>query len=300
MNSTNGRHGTDVPWPLPAGQRSAGSRPGDGPLREPGLPRAQSKRFALVTGASSGIGAATAIALAERGYDVGVGYRGDVQGALSTAAAVRRSGGCAPTFRLDLGDPAGAAAVVEHAAATLGGLDVFVNNAGVNRRADFLDETLADWDRVLTVDLTGPFACAQAAARVMVAGRRGGRIVNVTSVHELVPIRGGSAYCAAKAGLGLLTKVMAVELAAYGITVNAVSPGETATAMNGVAEHVDAATIARPAIPVGRPGRAREVAATIVHLADPESAYTTGVSITVDGGLTLTSALANQEYAGCN
>ncbi len=255
-------------------------------------------RLAIVTGASSGIGRVTAATLAQRGYDVGVGYRGDAAGAAATATAVRQAGRRAETFRLDLADPLMAAAAVEEAATKLGGLDLFVNNAGINRRASFLQETLADWQRVLAVNLTGPFACAQAAARHMVAQGRGGRIVNLTSVHEFVPIAGGSSYCTAKGGLGLLTKVMALELAPYGITVNAVSPGETATPMNGVPDGLDAADIRRPAIPVGRPGRAREVAALIAYLAEPDAAYTTGVSITVDGGLSLMSAIANQEYAG--
>lgn len=256
-----------------------------------------STRFAIVTGASSGIGRAAAIVLAQRGYDVAVGYRGDTAGASVTATAVRQAGQRAQTFPLDLADPPGAAVAVERAAAALGGLDVFVNNAGVNQRAPFLEETLADLQRVLTVNLTGPFACAQAAARHMVARGRGGRIINLTSVHEFIPIAGGSSYCAAKGGLGLLTKVMALELAPYGITVNAVSPGETATPMNGVPDHIDAADISRPAIPAGRPGRAREVAALIAYLAEPDAAYTTGVSITIDGGLTLMSAIANQQYA---
>ena len=130
----------------------------------------------------------------------------------------------------------------------------------------------------------------------MVAQGRGGRIVNVTSVHEFLPILGGASYCAAKGGLGELTKVLALELAPYGITVNAVSPGETATPMNGVPDDQDADSLARPAIPAGRPGRAAEVAAAIVHLAAPEAAYTTGITLTVDGGLSLMSAIANQQY----
>jgi NAD(P)-dependent dehydrogenase (short-subunit alcohol dehydrogenase family) len=113
---------------------------------------------------------ATAIALAQRGYGVGVGYRSDAAGASATASAVRHAGRWAETFRLDLADPPAAAATVEHAALELGGLDVFVNNAGINRRAPFLEETLADWQRVLTVDLTGPFACAQAAVSVTIDG----------------------------------------------------------------------------------------------------------------------------------
>ncbi|GAA2747710.1 SDR family oxidoreductase [Kitasatospora cinereorecta] len=246
---------------------------------------------AIVTGASSGIGRATAVALAGAGHALALGYRGDPAGARRTAEL---AGGGIP-FALDLADPAGAAAAVERAADLLAGVDVLVNCAGVNRRSPALAETLADWQRILTVDLTGPFACAQAAARRMVAAGRGGRIVNVTSVHEFTPIPGGAAYCAAKGGLGELTKVLALELAPHGITVNAVSPGETATPMNGVPEGADAAGLHRPAIPAGRPGRAAEVAAAIAHLAAPEAAYTTGITLTVDGGLSLTSAVANQE-----
>ncbi|UQA56801.1 SDR family oxidoreductase [Polyangium aurulentum] len=257
-----------------------------------------SQRIAIITGASSGIGKATAIALAEKGFAVGLGYNTNFEGARRVAVEVQSRGGIGMPFRVDLADPLAAADGVERAAIELGGVDVLVNNAGVNRRAAILDETLGDWQRIFTVNATGPFLCAQVAARRMVAQGRGGRIVNVTSVHEMIPIRGGSAYCASKGALGMLTKVMALELAAHGITVNAVSPGETATPMNGVPEDRDAATIERPGIPVGRPGRSREVAALIAHLAEPDAAYITGVSITVDGGLSLMSAIPNQEYAG--
>jgi len=254
-------------------------------------------RIAVITGASSGIGKATALHLAHLGYVIGVGYRANVEAAKQVVEDVRAAGSDAVAFQADLAEPAAAAAAVDGVVAELGGVDAFVNNAGVNRRGDFLDETIEDWQRVLAVDLTGPFACAQVAARRMVAQGRGGRIVNVGSVHEMIPINGGSAYCAAKGGLGMLTKVMALELAGYGITVNAVSPGETATPMNNVPDDLDAADIARPKIPVGRPGRAREVAALVAHLLEPDAAYITGVSIPIDGGLMLMSALPNQEYA---
>src|SRR5262249_31786986 len=134
-------------------------------------------------GASSGIGEATAVLLARRGFDVGIGYRSDATGAERVAVDVTSAGGKAVAFRLDHTDPEAAAAAVDGAARELGGLDAFVNNAGANRRAEFLSETLDDWQRMLTVDLTGPFACAQAAARIMVEQGRGGRIVNVSSVH---------------------------------------------------------------------------------------------------------------------
>jgi NAD(P)-dependent dehydrogenase (short-subunit alcohol dehydrogenase family) len=147
---------------------------------------------------------------------------------------------------------------------------------------------------VLATDLDGPFLCAQRAARRMAAAGRGGRIINVTSVHEHVPLRGSSAYCAAKGGLGLLTKVMALELAEHGITVNAVAPGEIATPMTG-AHDEDPATIERPKIPLGRPGAAREIAGAIAFLASADASYVTGESFVVDGGLLLMAAVANQD-----
>jgi NAD(P)-dependent dehydrogenase (short-subunit alcohol dehydrogenase family) len=119
--------------------------------------------------------------------------------------------------------------------------------------------------------------------------------VNVTSVHEHVPLRGSSSYCAAKGGLGMLTKVMALELAEYGITVNSVAPGEIATPMTGNDE-VDPRELSRPAIPAGRPGDAREIAAVIAFLASPESTYVTGTSLVADGGLLLMAAIANQDH----
>ena len=250
-------------------------------------------RTAIVTGSDSGIGKATAVALAEAGYDVGVTWHTDEAGAKGTADEVVALGRRAEVRRLDLTDLTGAAGVIDDLAEALGGLDVFVNNAGTGITEPFLEMKLESWAEVLDVDLTGPMLCAQRAAKRMVAGGRGGRIINVTSVHEHVPLEGSSAYCAAKGGLGLLTKVMALELAEHGILVNAVAPGEISTPMTGQHD-VDPRTEERPDIPLGRPGHAREVAAAIVHLASPEASYTTGASFVVDGGLLLMAAQANR------
>jgi NAD(P)-dependent dehydrogenase (short-subunit alcohol dehydrogenase family) len=130
----------------------------------------------------------------------------------------------------------------------------------------------------------------------MVAAGRGGRIINITSVHEHTPRVGSGAYCAAKGGLGLLTKVMAQELAAAGITVNAVAPGEIATAMTGN-EDVDPRTVDRPGIPMGRPGDANEVAAVVAMLATPSADYVTGSSLVVDGGMLLMGPQAGSHLA---
>ena len=249
---------------------------------------------AIVTGSDSGIGRATAVALAAEGFDVGVTWHSDEEGAEGTAAEVREAGRGAVVRRLDAGDPPVAVAVLNEMVGELGRLDAFVNNAGTGHRTPFLELDLDTWRRVLEVDLTGGFALAQAAARTMVTQGEGGRTVDVTSVHEQVPLRGAAAYCAAKGGLGLLTKVMALELAEHGITVNAVAPGEIATPMTD-AEDVDPHGVERPAIPIGRPGDAREVGAAIAFLCSPGSSYVTGTSFVVDGGLLLMAAVANQD-----
>jgi NAD(P)-dependent dehydrogenase (short-subunit alcohol dehydrogenase family) len=167
-----------------------------------------------------------------------------------------------------------------------------VNNAGVGKSDEFLDFSWEDRRETLSVDLDGAFLCAQRAARRMVKQRRGGRIVNVTQVHELVPLPQSAAYVAAKHGLGGLTKVMALELAQYGITVNNVAPGEIATPMTGN-EDVDPRTVERSSIPAGRAGDAREIASLVAWLCSDGAAYTTGSTIVADGGLLLMAAVRN-------
>ncbi|MFC3987543.1 SDR family oxidoreductase [Actinoplanes siamensis] len=243
-------------------------------------------RVAVVTGSDSGIGEATAVALARAGFDVGVTYRSDEAGANRTAGQVRDAGRRSEVRHLDLTRLPSAAEVIDDLADSLGGLGVLVNCAGTGIATPVAETSWEDWREVLAVDLDGPFLCAQRAARRMLAAGRGGRIINVTSVHEHAPRVGAGAYCAAKGGLGLLTKVMAQELAAAGITVNAVAPGEIATEMTGN-EDVDPHTIRRPGIPAGRPGDANEVAAVIAMLASPEAAYVNGASWVVDGGMLL-------------
>ncbi len=249
-------------------------------------------RSAIVTASDSGIGKATAVALAEAGCDLGITWHSDEAGAQETAEEVHLTGRRAEVRRLDLSDAGTGPGVVDDLARALGGVEIFVNNAGRGVSTPFLEQALSDFRDVLEVDLVGAFTCAQAAARHMVAAGRGGRIVNVTSVHEHVPLRGSAAYCAAKGGLGLLTKVMALELAEYGITVNAVAPGEIATEMTGN-EDVDPRTVQRPGIPVGRPGHAHEIAQAVVYLTSEQAAYTSGASLVVDGGLLLMAAERN-------
>jgi NAD(P)-dependent dehydrogenase (short-subunit alcohol dehydrogenase family) len=249
---------------------------------------------AIVTAGDSGIGKATAVLLAERGYDVGLTWHHDEDGARDTAAQVDALGRRAVVSQLDLVRLPAAVEVIDDVADELGGVDVLVNNAGIGGASSFVEMAYDDWRRVLSVDLDGAFLCSQRAARRMIDAGHGGRIVNVTSVHEHVPLRESAAYVAAKHGLGGLTKVMALELAPFGITVNAVAPGQVNTPMTG-ADDVPPAGVDRPAVPLRRPGHAREIAEMIGFLASPASSYVTGSSLVVDGGLTLMSAIYNQD-----
>lgn len=245
---------------------------------------AHERPVALVTGSESGIGRATAVALAADGFDLGLCWYADEEEAQETARQVRERGATAVTRRVDVSDLDALAPAVNALAAELGRVDALVNVAGTGTAAPFLDLDLGTWREVLTTDLDGPFVLTQAAARHMVAGGRGGRVVNVTSVHEHAPRVGAAPYCAAKGGLGLLTQVAALELAEHGITVNAVAPGEIATAMTGQ-EDEDPHPTARPGVPLGRPGDAREVAAVVAFLCGPAATYVTGASWPVDGGM---------------
>jgi NAD(P)-dependent dehydrogenase (short-subunit alcohol dehydrogenase family) len=251
-------------------------------------------RVAIVTAGDSGIGKATAVRLAKDGFDVGLTWHTDQAGAKEAVDEITSTGRRAEMRQVDLAQLPDAAAVVDELADALGGLDVLVNNAGTGSSTPFLEQSFDDWRHVLAVDLDAPFVCAQRAARRMVDAGTRGRIINVTSVHEHVPLPGSSAYCAAKGGLGLLTKVMALELAEHGVTVNAVAPGEISTPMTGQHD-VDPHTQERPGIPAGRPGNAHEVAALISWLASPESTYVTGSSYVVDGGLLLMAAVRNSD-----
>jgi NAD(P)-dependent dehydrogenase (short-subunit alcohol dehydrogenase family) len=249
--------------------------------------------FAIVTGSQSGIGRATAVALARAGHDVGITWHSDEAEGEATAQEVRSTGRAARVARLELDDPASAARTIDELADALGGLDVLVNNAGGGNAGPFLEASLEDFERTLRSNVIGSFACAQAAARRMVRDGTAGRIVNVTSIHEHLPLPDASDYVTAKHGLGGLTKSMALELAPHGITVNAVAPGQIATKMTGH-EDEDPRALERPNIPVGRPGDAREIAAMVVALTGPGSGYTTGASLIVDGGMALVGpALAN-------
>jgi 3-oxoacyl-[acyl-carrier protein] reductase len=247
-------------------------------------PRALEGRRALVTGASRGIGRATAIALARAGASVAVGYSAHSEGAEAVVAALRADHDVTSVaVGADLADPAAAAGLVDQTVAALGGLDIVVNNAGITRDNLAIRLTDDDWNAVLAIDLTAAFHICRAALRPMLR-QRFGRIVNVSSVSGVIGNAGQSNYSAAKAGLIGLTKSLAREVASRDITVNAVAPGFIETDMTtALGDTVIASAIA--AVPKGRMGTADEVAAAIAFLVLPESGYITGHVLHVDGGL---------------
>ena len=258
--------------------------------------------IAIITGGNAGIGKATAVAFAARGYDVGITWHEATDNLAETLQECRTLGIRAEAQQMDLdtADPRelpGRTQAITTLIDALGGVDVFVNNAGAGHSTPFLETDLERFLRVLDIDLVGAFCCLQAAARRMVEQQRGGRLIAVTSVHEHVPLEGSTAYVTAKHGLGGLVKSMALELGKEGITVNAVAPGEIATKMTGQ-EDQDPSGTKRRGVPAGRPGRAEEIASAVTWLAEPNARYTTGHSLVVDGGMLLMGAMANQLAGG--
>ena len=242
---------------------------------------------AIVTGGNSGIGRATAVALAEAGFDVGLTWHDKEERAEEAQREIAEHGRRAEARQVDLHDVELGARTIDELAEVLGGVDVLVNNAGHGSATPFHEMELEEWRSVIEVNLTGAFMCARAAARRMIAQGRGGRIVNVTSVHEHIPMDGSAPYTASKHGLGGFTKVAAMELAEHGILVNAVAPGQIATRMTG---QEDQEPDRNEGIPLGRAGRASEIASLIVWLSGPGASYATGQSYVVDGGLMLIAA----------
>lgn len=241
---------------------------------------------AIVTGGNSGIGRATAVALANAGFELGITWHRDEARAHSVVREIEQAGTRCETRHLDLHAVREGAAAVDELADRLGGVDVLVNNAGYGIGKPFLETTAQEWQGVLDVNLTGAFLAAQAAARRMVEQDRGGVIVNVTSVHEHIPLTQSAPYTASKHGLGGLTKVMALELGPHRIRVNSVAPGQIATRMTGQEDQPPSPMN----VPLARAGDAREVAALIAWLASAESSYVTGASYVIDGGLMLIAA----------
>jgi glucose 1-dehydrogenase len=244
-------------------------------------------KVALVTGSAQGIGRAIVERFAREGADVVVNYRSGPQMADEVVAAARAQGVRAMAIQADVSSVAEVRALIDRAVEAMGRIDVLVNNAGVESHAPFWEVTEADYDRVIDVNLKGPFFATQALVRHLKATGRGGRVVNVSSVHEELPFPNFAAYCASKGGVKMLTRNLAVELGPLGITVNSVAPGAIATPINTALLN-DAVKLRSltAQIPLSRLGTTDDVAGVAVFLASDEAAYVTGATYVVDGGLT--------------
>jgi len=241
-----------------------------------------SGKVAIVTGAGSGIGYAIAELFCANGAKVAINYLGHGDDAQALAA---RIGDDAFALEADVSDRAAVQRMVDDVVDRFGGVDVLVNNAGIEESQPLLDVDPENWAKTLAVDLTGPFLCLQAAARVMRA-RGGGSVVNISSIHEDFPFPGYTPYCAAKGGLRMLMRNAALELAQYGIRVNNVAPGAIATPINQ-ATLADPKKVARlkELVPLQRMGKPEEVAEVVLFLASERAAYVTGSTYYVDGGI---------------
>jgi glucose 1-dehydrogenase len=243
-------------------------------------------KCALVTGSSSGIGRAIAEVFAREGADVVVHYNHEKDEADKVVAELEKLGRRSTAIQADIGSPGEAQRLVDAAVDALGRLDILVNNAGVEIRGPFAEVTEAQFDLVLGVNLKGAFFAAQAAARHMIERGGGGRIINVTSIHEDVAFLEFATYAASKGGMRMFMRAICQELAPHGITVNDIAPGAIATPINkrtlGDGELLKQL---QAVIPAGRLGEPEEVAAVAVFLASDEAAYVTGSTYYVDGGM---------------
>ncbi|HTZ38152.1 MAG TPA: SDR family oxidoreductase [Stellaceae bacterium] len=250
------------------------------------MPHSDDRRAALVTGASYGIGAATAIGLAQDGFDVAVtDLRADDLAA--TVAAVESAGARAVPLALDLRDQASVEACFARARAALGRLDLLVNNAGIPMTRPAVEITRAEWDAALAVNLTGTFFMCQQMGRHLIGAGRPGSIVSLASTHGTVGFPNVIGYGVAKAGISHMTRILAIEWAPHRIRVNAIAPGTTETPSRApiLADPARRETMLKR-IPLGRFGDAEEMAAAIRYLASPQASYITGQILLLDGGLT--------------
>jgi len=250
---------------------------------------------ALVTGANSGIGLAVAVALGEAGADVVVNYRDGEEKAARVGDQIVQSGSRALAIRADVSVEAEVTAMFQQAIGHFGTIDILVNNAGLQSDAAFDQMTLAQWNKVISVNLTGQFLCAREAVRefkrrgvVESVSRSAGKIICMSSVHERIPWAGHANYAASKGGVMLLMKTLAQELAPYKIRVNSIAPGAIRTPINTAAWSTpEALQSLLTLIPYGRIGEPDDIGKAAVWLASDDSDYVNGISLYVDGGMTL-------------
>lgn len=244
-------------------------------------------QIALVTGGSRGIGRGIVLALAREGAKVSFVYRGNAEAAQQLVQEVAATGGVAQAVQADVADPAAAEAVVGAILAEHGRIDILVNNAGVIRDKLFLKMDAEDWNTVINTNLTGTFAFCRAVAQPMAFKQRSGRIINLSSIAAEHVNKGQANYAASKGAINSFTRVLAAELAARNVLVNAVAPGFIATDMSQAVRNMAGEDNLKKLIPVRRLGTPDDIANVILFLCGPGAAYITGQVITVDGGLSL-------------
>ncbi len=241
---------------------------------------------ALVTGGDQGIGQAIALRLAEEGADIVLNYRKNRDGAEDTRGRIEQLGRTAVALQADVGKVAEVRSLVQQAVTALGSLDILVNNAGIEKNAAFVDVTEEDYRAVIEVNLSGPFFATQEFARHRRDAKAGGKVINISSVHEELPFPHFTSYCMAKGGLKMMMRNLSIELAPLGITINNVAPGAIQTPINQ--KLLSDPKLLNPLlanIPLGRLGQPSDVAGVTAFLASDDAAYITGATIVVDGGL---------------
>jgi glucose 1-dehydrogenase len=247
-----------------------------------------SDRTAIITGAGTGIGSAIATRFAQSGANVVVDYHNDKDrdNAEQVFNTIRAGGGSVELVQADVSAESDADRLVAAAVARFGGVDILINNAGIEASHPVVEMPLDVWQRIIGVNLTGSFLCARAAARRMIEQKRGGRIINISSVHEDLAMPNNSAYCASKGGIRMFTRTLALELAPHAITVNDIGPGAIATRINrGVRRDPDERSELLEEIPLKRIGDPDEVAALAAYLSSTAAGYVTGATFFIDGGL---------------
>jgi glucose 1-dehydrogenase len=243
-------------------------------------------KVAIVTGAATGIGRETAFHLARDGAAVAVDYLDKSDQADEVVAQIEKSGGRALAIQADVSHPDDVQRLVAQTVQKFGRLDILVNNAGIEKEMDFWEVPTDLWQRILAVNLSGPFFCAQAAAKQMISQGSGGRIINISSVHEDMPMPTNAPYCATKGGLRMLMRTIAVELAPHKITVNNIGPGAIDTPLDKpTKDDPKKMKTLLGEIPLGRMGQPEEVAQLAVFLASDAAAYITGSTYFIDGGM---------------
>jgi glucose 1-dehydrogenase len=243
-------------------------------------------KVAIVTGGNSGIGKAIVQYLAELGAQVVIDYRSHPEATEELEREIGSYGGCSFGVQADVSKLDDLQRLIDTAVAQYGRIDVMVNNAGVETRTSVLDTTPEQYDKVLDVNLRGVFFATQYAAKQMIAQGGGGRIINISSVHEDWPMPGNTAYCLAKGGVRMLTRTAALELAPHGITMVNVGPGAVATPINdSTMNNPELMAKLNAAIPLGRMARPEEIAKVVGFLASDSASYITATTIFADGGI---------------